>query len=110
MPWSWWLSPCAALSFLGSSARNRFVLVIVDDNAGFRDEARALPEQHGLSVVDGMSTYDEREYVDLPSPAVGFLAKDRPVSGDDPTSRRRSLARPRSDRISAPKSSDQLAG
>ena len=77
MPWSWWLSPGAGLLFLGSSAWYGFVLVIVDDIAGFRDEVQALLEQHGISVVGGMSTYDEREYADLTeaSPAVGFLAK-----------------------------------
>jgi hypothetical protein len=81
------------LSFLGSSAWYGFVLVIVDDNAGFRDEVRALLEQHGISVVSGMSTYDEREYADLTESGRRVPRKDRPVSGDDPTSRRRSLAK-----------------
>ena len=67
--------------------------LIVDDNAGFRDEVRALLEQHGISVVGGMSTYDEGEYADLTESGRRVPRKDRPVSGDDPTSRRRSLAK-----------------
>ena len=70
---SWWLSPCAGLVVPGIG----FALVIVDDNAGLRDGARALLKRHELSVVGGMSTYDERAYADVTeaSPAVGFLAK-----------------------------------
>jgi hypothetical protein len=31
-----------------------FALLIVDDNVGFRDDLRALVEEHGISVVGGV--------------------------------------------------------